>query len=364
MIDAEPLREQARSTAPFLFAAETPDALDVDAAAVAPRGWHALVRHERGADRDGYFALCCACHHATVATYVPTDVDSKIRGHLWRESMSAASRRRRTAFALAARRWSVDGISARVVATPSGPVSGHDGEWLAVLLGALGAAAAAGEPVDELAAAIDGELAREAAALRQAVAADGGELDAARLAAVMTHNAGDVDQGISYWSELPALAPWRERFARLAHENTTAYDGAFQQAARIYRATLSPEGHRNYPLRQAKALRRDPALLLPMAPFLDDWGGVVATHAALRDDERAEVLAQLIEGCRRIAGQSGYQRAIAGIAAAGSLDRLAKRLPNAARKGLDDAALRRAIAVPRASFEAAMRKKVIAAKID
>ena len=33
-----------------------------------------------------YFALCLACHHATVATFVPTDVDTKIRGIVWRES--------------------------------------------------------------------------------------------------------------------------------------------------------------------------------------------------------------------------------------------------------------------------------------
>jgi hypothetical protein len=34
-------------------------------------------------DRVDYFTLCLACHFATVATYVPTDVDSKIRGHCW-----------------------------------------------------------------------------------------------------------------------------------------------------------------------------------------------------------------------------------------------------------------------------------------
>jgi hypothetical protein len=33
-----------------------------------------------------YFAFCLASHHATVATFVPTDVDTKIRGILWRES--------------------------------------------------------------------------------------------------------------------------------------------------------------------------------------------------------------------------------------------------------------------------------------
>ena len=32
---------------------------------------------------QSYFALCLACHHATVGTFVPTDVDTKIRGILW-----------------------------------------------------------------------------------------------------------------------------------------------------------------------------------------------------------------------------------------------------------------------------------------
>lgn len=34
-------------------------------------------------ERIDYFALCLASHFATCATYVPTDVDSKIRGHCW-----------------------------------------------------------------------------------------------------------------------------------------------------------------------------------------------------------------------------------------------------------------------------------------
>lgn len=35
------------------------------------------------AHRIDYFSLCLASHFATVATFVPTDVDSKIRGHCW-----------------------------------------------------------------------------------------------------------------------------------------------------------------------------------------------------------------------------------------------------------------------------------------
>jgi hypothetical protein len=44
-------------------------------------------------------------------------------------------------------------------------------------------------------------------------------------------------------------------------------------AIRMYQETgLSAEGHRHYPLRRMKALRRAPATLLPLCPFLDDWG--------------------------------------------------------------------------------------------
>lgn len=55
-------------------------------------GWLKILRsprHPPNAEnptpeqRIDYFALCMAAHFSTVATYVPTDVDSKIRGHCW-----------------------------------------------------------------------------------------------------------------------------------------------------------------------------------------------------------------------------------------------------------------------------------------
>ena len=50
-----------------------------------------------------YFALCLACHHATVATFVPTDVDTKIRGLAWRETSDKEVLKPMLRFALAAR---------------------------------------------------------------------------------------------------------------------------------------------------------------------------------------------------------------------------------------------------------------------
>ncbi len=115
--------------------------------------------------------------------------------------------------------------------------------------------------------------------------------------------------------------------------------GRFSLAVRMYQYTgLSAEGHRHYPLRAVKVLRRSAATLLPLCPFLDEWGGVVAQL-----EESHEVLAALVSGCQKVQGQQGYYRAIAGMRAAssGAFDRAAARMPNAAQRLLRDAELRK-----------------------
>lgn len=308
-----------------------------------------------------YFALCMACHHSTVASFVPTDVDSKIRGLIWRKTRDRDTLRAMCDFAIAVTRWPLAPVSTRNVdAGELGLVSGVHGEWLSVLLGAHGRFLATGdtEYAEKTAAAVDAELAREAEAFRKALFTPGRELDTTRLAMILTHNVGDVDQGISFWESRHQES--RQRFARLAHENTAPYGGWFQLAAAMYKDGLSAEGHRNYPLRAVKALRRSPDLLLPVPPCLDEWGGVIGTHPSLAIEERAEVLDALVRGCRKVQGQSGYYRAIAGFttASARNFDAAQQHLPNATRKDLRDPELRRLVAIPRVSFESSLRKKV------
>lgn len=57
-----------------------------------PSGWKNIILASKpceppatptASERIHYFSLCMASHFATVATFVPTDVDSKIRGHCW-----------------------------------------------------------------------------------------------------------------------------------------------------------------------------------------------------------------------------------------------------------------------------------------
>jgi hypothetical protein len=291
-----------------------------------------------------YFALCLACHHATVATFVPTDVDTKIRGIVWCESRDAEVLRPMLRLALAARNWTEDRISVRSVRG----VSGHNGEHWSAIAAGLGRMLEVGDTAsaEEAQAAIETEIDREQAIFDEVVAERDAELDLLRLAMTLAHNRGDLTQGMGFWKQTPLTTQL------MAHLTAR---GRFELAVRIYQHTgLSTEGHRNYPLRTVKALRRSSATLLPLGPFLDEWGGVVAQL-----EESSEVLAALVVGCKRVQGQQGYYRAIAGMLAAssGTFERSAARMPNSAKSLLRTAEMRKLINVPRVSFEAMMRKR-------
>ncbi len=363
------------NTAPFLFESPAPaSTARLLEQGGGPRGflsvlanWKAILDERLSPEEQlaDYFALCVSCHHATVATFVPTDVDAKIRGLIWRKTRDAATLRAMADFALNGAAWSIDGISKRGVDVEGGrPVSGHDGEWLSILLGAHGRFVALGdaEYADKTAAAVDAELHREAEAFRTALYRKDAELDALRLATSITHNAGDVDQAIGFWDGRQGDS--RTRFGKLAHENRNAYGGWFQVAAALYKDCLSGEGHRNYPLRGPKPLRRSADLLLPLGPFLDDWGATLSTHPSLSGEDRAEIVDALSKGCRKIPGQMGYYRALAGFtnASARTFYLVQTLLPNSARKELKDPDLRRLMAVSRVSFESGMRKRAAAAR--
>jgi hypothetical protein len=345
-----------RNTAPFLFIGDPG----------AARPFLQYITDNEASRLTQYFALCVAAHHATVATFVPTDVDTKIRGLIWRKTRDEAELRWMADFAFGWLDWDLAPVSRRFLGAGTRlgeTVSGHNGEWLSVVAGGHGRFLAVGdaEYAERTAEAIDRELEREASAFLTAFRAPGREIETLKLAASLTHNLGDLDQGISFW-EGPAakFAASKARFARLAHENTKPYSGVFQISARLYRDWLAPEGHRHYPLRPLKCLRQSAELLLPQGPFLDEWGGIAGTHPDLTTDDRTEVLDALIKGCKKVPGQSGYFRAIAGFAEAAprAFAAALDRVPASSRKELRQAAFQKQLAVSRASFESSMKKRV------
>jgi hypothetical protein len=363
-IAPETLIAQVLSTAPFLDArmpaAEPGRLIDLgrstDGFLRILANWQNILRPglQFGEQLQDYFALCLACHHATVATFVPTDVDTKIRGIAWRESRDPDVLRPMLRLALAARAWTEDGISVRAVRG----VSGHNGEHWSAIAGGLGRLLELGDSAaaEEAQAAIEAEIDREQAVFDAVAAERDAELDLLRLAMTLSHNRGDLTQGMGFWKKTPVTTPLMEHFAAR---------GRFPLAVRVYQQTgLSADGHRHYPLRPIKALRRSPATLLPLSPFLDDWGGVVTEL-----EESHEVLAALVAGCQKVPGQQGYYRAIAGMLAAssGAFERAAARMPNAAQRLLRGGDLRKLIEVSRISFESMMRKRArtaLAAKIS
>jgi len=343
-----------RSTAPFLAPRlPPPDAGRLIELGKTPDGflrvlasWENLLREALSPEEQlqDYFALCLSCHHATVATFVPTDVDTKIRGILWRELRDPAALRPMLAFALQSRDWSEEGISIRSVRG----VSGHHGEQWSAIAGGLGRLLELGDTVsgEEALAAIEAEIDREQQVFDSLLREPGAELDLLRLSMTLAHNRGDLTQGMGFWKRTALTAPVQDHLSER---------GRFALAVRIYQHTgLSAEGHRHYPLRPVKALRRSPDTLLPLCPFLDEWGGKVAQL-----DEAHEVLEALVTGCQKVQGQQGYYRAIAGMrtAGAGAFDRAASRMANAAQRLLRSADLRKLVDVPRASFESMMRKR-------
>jgi hypothetical protein len=291
-----------------------------------------------------YFALCLSCHHATVATFVPTDVDTKIRGIAWRATPDPDVLKPMMRFALGARNWTEEGISTRSVRG----VSGHNGEHWSAIAGGLGRILELGdtESAEQAQAAIEAEIDREQSVFDQVAAERDGELDLLRLAMTLSHNRGDLTQGMGFWKKTAQTVPLMDHLSKR---------GRFDFAVRMYQDSgLSAEGHRHYPLRPVKALRRSPSTLLPLCPFLDDWGGVVA-HL----EENHEVLAALVTGCQKLQGQQGYYRAIAGMhsQSSGEFDRAASRMPSAVQRLLRSAEMRKLIDVPRVSFESMMRKR-------
>ena len=353
-ISPETLIAQVRSTAPFLEArlpgAKPGHLIEMgnssDGFLRILANWQNILRAGLSPEEQlqDYFALCLACHHATVATFVPTDVDTKIRGIVWRESRDPDVLGPMLRLALASRYWTEDGISVRSIRG----VSGHNGEHWSAIAAGLGRMLELGDSASAEAAqaAIEAEIDREQAVFDEVAAERDAELDLLRLSMTLAHNRGDLTQGMGFWKKTPLTTPLIAHFA---------VRGRFALAVRIYQHTgLSTEGHRHYPLRPVKALRRSPATLLPLGPFLDNWGSIV-----MRLEESSEVLAALLMGCKRVQGQQGYYRAIAGMLAAssGAFERAAARMPNSARSLLRGAEMRKLINVPRISFESMMRKR-------
>jgi hypothetical protein len=351
------LVSQVRNTAPWLWqipeAAELVAVFDgaVDEPAAEPPGEPALRA----------LRLRLAAHYATVATFVPTDVDAQIRHHHWLAIADGEQFTAAYALVAEAARRDATLVSRRVTEG----VSGHDGEWLSVRAGALGRALALN--LDRAAAVlveeIDAEIEREDRIFRTALELEAPATTTLKLATTIAHNLGDHSRVVEAW-RLPAHGHGLEqRYARLGHADGAGGRSSFVVAGRLNKQLMALENHRFLALRKPRALRRSKDLLLPVGPWFDTWGEELVRSADLDDQDRAEVTEALVELHLRSPEQQGCLRALAGLdrATRGGLQLYADALPARVRKEIARGRIREAIDLPAEHFERRIEKRFRAA---
>lgn len=351
------LIDQVRNTASWLWSARHAASLVAifEGATDEPAGDDvALVRALR---------VRLAAHYATIATFVPTDVDAHIRHHTWialdEPSVFAAAR---ACIDEAAAR-EAGAVSARVTAG----ISGHDGEWLAVRAGALGRALALGlsDEIALLTQRIDAELDREERLFADALQSGAPATTTLALATTLAHNLGDLSRVVEAWPKIPDGHELKERYARLGHPDGPRRRARFVLAGVLNKELMALENHRFLALRKPRALRRSRDLLLPLGPWFDAWGETVGRSVHLDDRERADVVTALIELHLSSPQQNGCLRALAGLhrATRGGLPSYLTALPARLRKEALRGRIREAIDILPEHFEARFEKRLRAALV-
>lgn len=369
------LLEAVYNTIPFLFDAMTDETVLKDAPHLQRlRAFYAALQagQEPALSHLEYYLLCLSAHHATVSSLVPTDVDNQIRQKLWAPNLPLEVLLALKDAVMDSRGWECRFVSRRFVLHPqSGEVlSGHAGEWLSTIgacYGALcralkarkvdagGDSTALEGAVKEVATAILDEVNREAgiyAALKKA--RDG--IGVLKASTIIAHNLGDLDRVLDLW-EIPAKDALKSRVYKAGLEDPSRFGGVLVEAGALNKAHMAVENHRHFPLREPKCLRRRADMLVPLGPFLDEWGLCVGGHDALTVEEKAEVVVVLVEGHERLnkvpGGPMGYARALAGLLERfpGGMSVLEDLVSARIARTLKAGPLRMLIGVPRKRFE-------------
>lgn len=353
-----------RTTVPFLF--DTHRSLALAQVHAPHLGFLLSVDHTLGVTEPrlthaDYLKLCLAAHHATVASYVPTDVDGQIRFKLWDPQLPVEDIRALAEHVEDSLDWDCRFVSRRWIPSPidDGILSGHLGEWLSTAVAAYAALRKRDrDRSDSIGALIDEEMVRQAriyAAYKKA----GDGVNLLKTATILAHNLGDFDRVCDLWA-LASDDPLRQRWYKAGHE--LGAEPALKQAGDLNKALMAVHSHRHFPLREPKALRRAPELLLPLNPFLDDWGTVVGSSKYLAPEEVGEVVVALVHGFFKLK-DPGYARALAGIEQTfpGGFTRLDHYVPARVMRDLKSGELRTLCSMPQRRFEEQIAHKAVAA---
>lgn len=192
-------------------------------------------------------------------------------------------------------------------------MSTHEGTWLSVAIGAYCALiknkriALASEVADVIMAEIEKE---ENLLLELREKRD--HINFLRSSALMAHNFGDLDRVIDQW-QMSDDDSFKKRIYKLGHRLNENHSPILYFTGLVNKEFLSVENHRHMSLRQPKCLRNSQRYLVPVGPFMDEWGSILGNAKELTMPDKAEIIAALFDGYNRQNQAFGYVRAFRGL---------------------------------------------------
>ncbi len=262
-----------------------------------------------------YFYICLAAHWSSAGTFVPTNVDNQIREGLWKHKDILGHIERMSKLTMESWSWNYEEVTNRKSYNPGNGqiMSTHEGTWLSVAIGAYNALIKYQKKAlaDEVAYAILLEIEKEEKLLIE-LREKRDHINFLRSTALMAHNFGDLDRVIDQW-EMPLDDYFRKRIYKLGHELNDHYSSIFVYAGQVNKTFLSVENHRHMSMRQARCLRRSHQFLIPVGPFMDEWGRILGESKLLSLSEKGEIVNCLFEGYKRQDLAYGYARAYRGL---------------------------------------------------
>lgn len=309
------LLKHVENTAPFLFSGALETSGSSRAFLAKLIFYKKNLNQLKNIDLAEYFHICLCAHWATAGTFVPTDVDNQIREGLWKHGEVGKYIDKMAKLTINAWTWDYSQVTNRKSYNLANNqvMSTHEGTWLSVAIGAYCALIKNKRTAlaFEVAEVIIAETVKEEKLLIE-LQERRDHINFLRSCALMAHNFGDLDRVIDQW-QLSDDDPFKKRIYKLGHKLNESYSPVLFYAGLVNKEFLSVENHRHMSLRQPKSLRSSAKYLVPIGPFMDDWGEVLGSDQALSLTDKAEIISALFEGYKRQDKAFGYIRAFRGL---------------------------------------------------
>lgn len=305
------LLQHVENTAPFLFKGEIDTSKPGREFLEKLRFYKKNLKLLKNIDLAEYFHICLCAHWTTAGTFVPTDVDNQIRESLWKHGQIQKYIDKMAKITIESWKWDYSEVTNRKSYNRINDevMSTHEGTWLSVAIGAYCALVKnkKTELAKDMADVILAEIKKEEDILTQ-LREDRDHINFLRAAPLMAHNFGDLDRVMEQW-QMDENDAFYKRIYKLGHKLNESYSPILAYTGKVNKEFSSKENHRHMSMRQPKCLRTSKDFLIPVGPFMDQWGHDLGKSSKINLTEKAEIIAAFYEGYKRQDQAFGYIRA-------------------------------------------------------